>query len=300
MSSARLPEHEGSTTFVATPAPPPAPDARSAGLVLAPALAPHTAHLVPCAGCGALNGRSALACWSCEADLLALAPFAQSARAAVEPVAKHVVEPETAVPVASAGASDIRLRLHLVSRNGAAVSVEAEPAAAEPEHTIALPVLTELVEDTPVVPQAQQPWRRHRPMIALTLAAIALLAAAAGLRWLVPPPGVAGVASAPTVQRAEAAVERPFSSPTQGDKPDRANLSFPPVDVVPARAAADSPAHSTAHSTTTSRARTPNSSTRPIPKRREIRETVSPPPAACTSNLAALGFCTLPPAAAKE
>lgn len=302
MSSARLPEHGGSPLLAAAPGLAPAPDSLPS---IRPSLGAHPAHLLPCAGCGALNGRSALTCWSCEADLLAFAPFAPPgpAIAAAEPLVELVVEPEPAAPGASAEAADGRRGLHLVSRGSGPASVQAAPALAAPEPTLDLPVLTELVEHAVLVPPERNAWHHERPMIALALAVIALLAAAGGLRWLAPPPGpepVASRPSAPGASRADADVERPFSAPAQKAEPERASLSFPPVEAAPAAAAADPPAPTAARSRAAPPAHVVSAAHRPVPKPREIRETVSPPPAACTSNMAALGFCTLPPAAAKE
>lgn len=302
MSSARLPEHGGVPPLAETPSPSPAPDCTPAGLFLAPAPGTHTAHLVPCSGCRALNGRSALTCWSCEADLLALAPVAQAAPAPVAalPIVELVVEPEPAAPAASAEASQGRRGLRLVSRSSAVVQVQDAPALAAPEHTLDLPVLTERVEDAAPLLPAQKAWHHDRTIIALLLIAVALLAAA-GLRWLAPPPApVAGIPSAPATPRVDAAVESPLGLPAQGGEPERASLPLPPVEVAPAAAAADPPAAPAARSRAAPPARVVTAAPRPVPKPREIRETVSPPPAACTSNMAALGFCTLPPATAKE
>ncbi|MDP3821885.1 MAG: hypothetical protein Q8R33_10450 [Burkholderiales bacterium] len=303
MSSARLPEHGAVPPPAETPGPAPAPDCTPAGLFLAPTPGPHTAHLVPCSACRALNGRSALTCWSCEADLLALAPVAQAvpAPAVALPIVELVVEPEPAAPAASAEASHGRRGLRLVSRSSAAVPVQDAPPLAAPEPMLDLPVLTEQVEDAAPMPPAQKAWHHDRAMIALVLAAVALLAAAAGLRWLAPPPEpVAGIPSAPATPRADAAVEPSLGLPAQGGEPERAGLSFAPVEVAPAAATAEPPAAPAARSRALPPARVVTAAPRPVPKPREIRETVSPPPAACTSNMAALGFCTLPPATAKE
>ena len=309
MSSARWPEHGGSPLLAAAPGLAPAPDSLP---FIRPSLGAPSAHLLPCAGCGALNGRSALACWSCEADLLALASFAPfvppvPAMAAVEPlvehVVEHVVEPEPAAPGASAEAADGRRGLHLVSRGGAPASVQPAPTLAAPELTPDLPVLTTVVEPAVLVPPERNDSHHERPMLAraLALAAIVVLAVVGWVRWPAPPPGpVASMASAPAVSRVDAAVERPFSAPAQDAEPDRASLSFPPVEGAPEAAAADPPAPSAAPSRAAPPAPVVSAAHRPVPKPREIRETVSPPPAACTSNMAALGFCTLPPAAAKE
>ena len=303
MSSARWPEHGGSPLLAAAPGLAPAPDSLP---FIRPSLGAPSAHLLPCAGCGALNGRSALACWSCEADLLALAPVAQAAQApvAAPPIVELVVEPEPAALAASAEASHGRRGLRLVSRSSAAVPAQDAPALAAPEHMLDLPVLTERVEEAASLPPAQKAWRHDRAMIALVLAAVALLAAAAGLRWLAPPPEpVAGIPSAPATPLIGAAVEPPGWVPTPGAEPERARLSFPPVELAPAAATAEppaAPAAPAARSRALPPARVVTAAPRPVPKPREIRETISPPPAACTSNMAALGFCTLPPATAKE
>lgn len=309
MSSARLPEHGAGLPLAASPSPVPAPDSTPTGLFTAAAPGPHTAHLVPCSGCSALNGRSALTCWSCEADLLALAPVAQAvpipAPAAALPIVELVVEPDPTPPATGAGTSAGRRGLRLVSRSTASVSVAEAPAVAAPEHTLDLPVLTERLEDAAPLPPAQRAWHHDRAIIALGLIAVALVAGAAGLRWLAPPPvpvPVAGIPSAPApaTPRADAAVEPALGLPAQGREPEPASLSFAPVEVAPAAPTADPPAAPATRSRAAPPARAVTAAPRPLPKPREIRETVSPPPAACTSNMAALGFCTLAPATAKE
>ncbi|MEQ1685232.1 MAG: hypothetical protein ABL916_16420, partial [Burkholderiaceae bacterium] len=276
-----------------------------------PALAAHPPHLVPCVACGALNGRSALACWSCEADLIALAPFAQPA---ANRQADHPVEPAPAATTVTVTveASDGRRGLHLVSRGEAPVSIETAPAMPVPAELPDLPVLTALVEDTalsedtatgPAAPAPLLKARRpDRPMIAVAFVAFALLAAAAGLRWFAPVPAVvlpAGPAPA-ALTRDEARLERPFAAPAPVGAPDAAELTFPPVDVAPGAATTVPPTRAATRNRAAPPPRAPSAAPRPAPKPREIRETISPPPAACTSNMAALGFCTLPPASTKE
>lgn len=307
MSSARLPEYGGSTPLVAAPGPAPAPDYTPAGLFPASAtMTPHTAHLLPCAGCGALNGRSALTCWSCEAELVALAPFAQPApRRPAEPPA----EPAPVATAVAAEAVEGRRGLHLVSRGDSPATIQAPPSTPPPADMLDLPVLTARVEvqapyQTPApAARALKTRRPDRPMIALVLVAVALLAGAASLRWFAPPPMPVPLARplpAPAAPRDEAGLERPFAAPAAGDASDDSNLSFPPSEVAPGPVAPARPARATPRSRPEPPPRAVSAAPRPAPKPREIRETISPPPAACTSNMAALGFCTLPPASAKE
>ncbi len=310
MSSARRPEH-GETTplgFAPALAPPPgaALDGTPAGLFAAPALAVHPPHLLPCVGCGALNGRSALACWSCEANLIALAPFAQP------PLHRPAEPPLEAAPLAGAvsvGAAEGRRGLHLVSRGDAPLTIQAAQTAPAPDHRLDLPVLTALFEDAAPSEQAAaaaQPLkarRPDRPMFSLVLAGIALLAVAASVRWFAPVPAPLPAAvplPAPATPREEVRLERPFTLPVSSDAPDVADLSSPPVELAPGPVAPVRPARATPRSQTAPPPRAVSAAPRPAPKPREIRETISPPPAVCTSNMAALGFCTLPPASAKE
>ena len=276
-------------------------------------------HLVPCGQCSALNGRSALVCWACEADLLAFGPFASAAPARAPepaPVAVPVVYEQTVVEYA--GAADGHRGLPLVSRVGTPASIQPAPARPAPEFSGELPVLTMLVEEpvlahepVPAEPRARRPY--PGPMIALAIAVVLLLLIAASLRWrgvpAAPPPPIAGNAVP-----VGAAVERPFASPAQGSAPDDTRLSFAPREVAPADAAADAVADRPAR--VSARAK-PAAPARSVSKARETRPTVAqavdvllppaPPvrqrngaPAPCTSNMVALGFCTLEPASAKE
>ena len=276
-------------------------------------------HLVPCGQCSALNGRSALVCWACEADLLAFGPFASAAPARAPepaPVAVPVVYEQTVVEYA--GAADGHRGLPLVSRVGTPASIQPAPARPAPEFSRELPVLTMLVEEpvlahepVPAEPRARRPY--PGPMIALAIAVVLLLLIAASLRWrgvpAAPPPPIAGNAVP-----VGAAAERPFASPAQGSTPDDTRLSFAPREAAPADAAADAVADRPAR--VSARAK-PAAPARSVSKARETRPTVAqavdvllppaPPvrqrngaPAPCTSNMVALGFCTLEPASAKE
>jgi hypothetical protein len=305
MSSVRRPDHAGPVALGVARAQRTDPelDAVPANLPPEPsALQARPSHLVPCGQCGALNGRSALLCWACEADLLALAPFA--AAAPPEPVLVPVVVQQQTV-VESDGTADGQRGLHLVSRVGAPVSVQAAANPPGPDPTVELPVLTTQVEAPEPLPfevKARQPY--PAPMIALACAGVLLLVVAAGLRWWGAP---AAVASPPL---AGAALERPFAAPAQGSAPDAASLSFPPREVAPddasldrtaaapERAKAVTPARATAKAREprTAAARAPIVLLPSVPPARQRGAA----PATCTANMAALGFCTLEPASAKE
>ncbi|MEO8060135.1 MAG: hypothetical protein ABI671_17610 [Burkholderiales bacterium] len=284
-----------------------------------PALESRPAHLVPCGQCSALNGRSALVCWACEADLLAFSPFAapplpQPPEPEPEPVTALAVHQQTVVE--QAGAADGRGGLRLVSRGGAPASVQPAPAQPAPVFSDELPVLTSLVEEpVPVLapePLPAEPKVRVRypaPMVALVLAVVLLLLIAAGLRWwgapAATPPPVAG-----SVVPIGEASERPFASPVQGNAPDDTRLSFPPREVAPTDMAADRPVHVPARAKPVAPARAGGKArvTRQavaqavdvlLPAEPAVREGDTSP-AACTSNRAALGLCTLEPASSKE
>lgn len=292
MNLVRRPERGEVAVLRLPPAPP--LDTTPGALLPAPALAAHPPHLVPCVVCGALNGRSALACWTCEADLIAAAPFARPAtNRPVEPAVEPAPSAGVVTVTAPGGAADGRRGLHLVSRGEAPESIEAAPSLPARTDAPDLTVLTALLEgEVPLPAQAALPLkarRRGRPLISLAVLACALLAAAAGLRWFAPVPGpLSGPSPAAAAPQLEGArLERPFRAPAPSVASDATELSFPPVEVVPRRLAPPPSAWVSA-------------APRPAPKPREIRETISPPAAACTSNMAALGFCTLPPASAKE
>ena len=326
MSSARRPDHIGSVALGVPPAQrtDPVLDPLPAEfLSQPPAPEMRPTHLVPCGQCSALNGRSALVCWACEADLLAFSPFASAAPARAPepaPVAVPVVYEQTVVEYA--GAADGHRGLHLVSRVGTPASIQPAPARPAPEFSGELPVLTMLLEEpvlahepVPAEPRARRPY--PGPMIALAIAVVLLLLIAASLRWrgvpAAPPPPIAGNAVP-----VGAAAERPFASPAQGSAPDDTRLSFPPREVAPADAAADAVADAVVDRPVRVSARAkPAAPARSVSKARETRPTVAqavdvllppaPPvrqrngaPAPCTSNMAALGFCTLEPASAKE
>ncbi len=299
MSSARRPEHGESTPLRVPPftGGVPALGPMAAEWLLAPPLSARPPHLVPCARCAAFNGRSALVCWSCEADLLAAAPFAPAAPAG--PPVDPAVEPEpTGVGRADAAEGRRGLRLVATAVTPTLAPAPAAAVAVAPADTADLPVLTALVEDAALAPRWHKTQHRQRPLIALSLVALALLAAAAGLRWSAPAP-VASPRPAPTAAPADAAPERPFEPPGESSAPDRASLSFEPVEVAPAAASVDRPARA-ARGRPAPPARAVSATPRPAGPPRENREMISPPPPPCTSNMAALGFCTLQPASPKE
>ena len=304
MSSARRPEHGGATALGV----PAAPHAE-ADFDLRPAAWPEAApaacppHLVPCAECAALNGRSALVCWSCEADLLAPRP-----RPSVAPPRVDVVVPvfrELAV-VERDDVVDGRRGLHLVSRTGAQASVLPVLEPAVPAFEMELPVLTSEVQGPPMPSTAsasvepRPPLRLPPPMVALALAAAVLVVVAASLRWHAPSPA-ASPALTTTAARPDAPFDRPFAAPSAGDVPDATRLSFPAVEVAPYTAIPDRAEPLSA------RSKAGAASARPSGRVRKGRSAVDPAvrtrataPATCTSNMAALGFCTLEPAPAKE
>lgn len=327
MSSARRPDHGGSAALGVPPAQRIDPGFDSLPGELPPepsAMDPRPSHLVPCRQCGALNGRSAMVCWGCEADLLALGPFAHMVPPSPpEPVAVPVVPHQRPEPVAVSvvqlqtvvverdGSANGQRGLHLVSRAGAPVPVPPAPGPALPDFSVELPVLTAQVDDpvpAPVVAKARRPY--PLPTIALALAVVVLLLVAAGLRWWGAPP--AAVANAPLAGGAvnAAAPERPFAAPVQTGTPDSASLPLPPLEVAPDAAAADREGRTPvrARPPAPARASAKARETRPaaVPTAGVAAPTGVPPrqrnaaPAKCTSNMAALGFCTLEPASSKE
>ena len=305
MSSVRRPDHAGPAALDAAPAQRTDPhlDPLPADLPPEPsALQVRTSHLVPCGQCGALNGRSAMLCWSCEASLLALAPFAAVAPPRPpEPVLVPVVVPQPTVAERDGTAGGQR-GLHLVARVGALVSVQAAATPPAPDPTVELPVLTTQVEapaPPPVAVKVRQPY--PAPMIALAFAAVLLLVVAAGLRWR----GAPAVVVSPPL--AGAALERPFAAPAQGSAPDAANLSFPAREVAPGDASEDRQAATPARAKPVTPARAAGKAREPRAAAPIVLLPSVPParqrnaaPATCTSNMAALGFCTLEPASAKE
>lgn len=249
-------------------------------------------------------------CWACEANLLALAPLAAVAPPRPpEPVLVPVVVQQQTV-VEGDGTAGGQRGLHLVARVGALVSVQAAATPPAPDPTVELPVLTTQVEAPAPLPfevKARQPY--PAPMIALACAAVLLLVVAAGLRWR----GAPAVVASPPL--AGAALERPFATPAQGQAPDAASLSFPAREVAPDDASVDrqvaAPAHAKAAVTparAAAKAREPRTAAALAAARAPIVLLPSVPPArprnaapaTCTSNMAALGFCTLEPASAKE
>ena len=320
MSSARRPEHGGATAL-GVPAAPHSNaefDSRPAALPEAP-LAACPPHLVPCAECAALNGRSAQVCWSCEADLLTPRP-----RPAVVPLRADTVVPAVHEPAVAErdDMADGRRGLHLVSRTGTPASVLPAFEPGEPAFEVELPVLTSEVQGPPAMAMASatasasatatatatssvEPSSRPRfppPMVALAFAAVVLVIVAASLRSHAPPP----TASPPRTTTAaawalpDAAFDRPFAAPAPGEVSGATRLSFPALEVVPDTPTADRPERAPARSKA-------GAATRPSARAREGRPAVDPAvrtrataPAPCTSNMAALGFCTLEPPSTKE
>jgi len=328
MSSARRPDHGGSAALGVPPAQRSDPGLDSSPAELPPeppGLAAPPSHLVPCGQCGALNGRSALVCWGCEADLLTVGRFAQVALPlSPEPAVVPVVHPPTVVE--RDGSADGRRGLHLVTRVGVPVSVQpatdsaAAPASAPapvpiltgPDPLVELPVLTAQVDEpvpSPFEPTTARP-PYPRPMVVLALAAVLLVLVAVGLRWWGAPVAVASPPRAGSAVNT-GALERPFATAASADTPDRASLVFPPLQVVPNTAAADRPARVPAPAAVQAN---PTAPARVGGRSRETRSVAAPTagdattpvrqrkgaPATCTSNMAALGFCTLEPASAKE
>lgn len=311
MSSARRPEHGGSAAPGALGVPHAAVefDSLPAALPESP-LAACPPHLLPCVQCAALNGRSALVCWSCEADLLAPRP-----QPAVLPPRGDGVVPVVHEVVAAErdDAADGRRGLHLVSRTGTPVSVLTVIEPVEPAFEVELPVLMSEVQEPPMpmrVPTSAsaslKPGSRLRwpppPMVALALAAVALVLVAASLRWRAPSQAASPplTTTAATAARPSAALDRPFATPASVDEPDAARLSFPSREVVPEAPVANPAERVVVHGKA-------GASARPSGRAREGRSAIEPTvrarataPAPCTSNMAALGFCTLEPPSAKE
>ncbi|MEO8807710.1 MAG: hypothetical protein ABI433_16645 [Burkholderiaceae bacterium] len=330
MSSVRRPDHSGSAALGVPPAQriDPGLDSSPAELPLEPpALDATPSHLVPCGQCGALNGRSAMVCWGCEADLLAFAKFAAVAPPRPpEPVVVPVVHAPTVVE--RDGSTEGRRGLHLVSRVGAPVSVSQVPAPVTalistptptptptaPDPLVELPVLTAQVDEpVPALDELRIRPRYPLPMVALALAAMLLILVAVGLRWWGAPVAVASPPLAGNPANT-GALERPFAPPARADAPDRATLSFPALEVAPSTVTADRPAPPPPPAAAPAAVfASPTAPARAGGRARETRSAAAPAagvatpvrqrkgaPAPCTSNMAALGFCTLEPASAKE
>ncbi len=294
----------------------PTPGARHSPL---PALETRATHLVPCRHCSALNGRSALVCWACEADLLVIGPFA-SAELPHPPDAAPVAAP-LAVPFAPdravaehAGAANGQRGLRLVSRGDVPTLVLQVPALSAPGPFGELPVLTTLVEKPlpvtapmPVEPRAQSPYPRL--LIALLITVAALLSITAGLQWwsvpAAPPRPVVGSAAPVAVD-----ADLPLVDLGQAGALTDRRLSFPPQEVAPTDAVTDQPARVPARAKPGAPARFGRKAPETLPTVAQAVEVLVPstPPAGqrkaapstCTSNMAALGFCTLEPASAEE
>ncbi|HEY4068550.1 MAG TPA: hypothetical protein VGM74_16730 [Burkholderiaceae bacterium] len=105
-------------------------------------------HLLRCPQCGALNGRSVVACWSCEADLTNLVPLiAAGADAGPAGAARAVQEPEPGQPGAAGAELDMAVLL------GSAAWDASDPKRSS------VPVLT-----TPVSPGSLVPGHSEGPM----------------------------------------------------------------------------------------------------------------------------------------
>ncbi len=312
MSSAHRPEHGnavpiGSATVLRVE---PRLDARPIEPAPESALSARTAHLVPCARCGALNGRSALACWACEGDLLARGPLAAPISPPAPPTLVHaVVAPPVHPPISAvhdAAGTGAQRGLHLVSNTEAPEEVQPITGPALPDLSVELPVLSLQVEDTrPALFEPKKTRRAYSPpLVALGFAALLLLAIAAGLRWRAP----AASASLPQATRAtsvSAALERPFATPVPSNMADELTLSFAPLEVLPGSSSADRQERVAARGKNTEAARVSKKEREAIALAAQLRSAaaaraLAAPAAACTSNMAALGLCTLEPAAAKE
>jgi len=199
--------------------------------------------------------------------------------------------------------------LHLVSRIGAPAPERPVSRATAPDPSIELPVLTAQVDSPGPVPVAAKARLRYPPpMIALVLATVLLLVVAAGLRWRGSPAAVPRPPLAANAVLAETALDRPFADPGQSDEPDAPRLSFPPLDVVPGDASAERPARAPVRARGTARAggKPGDSRSAAAPTAGVAVPIAAPPrqrkaaPAHCTSNKAALGFCTLEAGSARE
>lgn len=201
---------------------------------------------------------------------------------------------------------DGRRGLHLVSRTGEPASVLPVPDPIEPAFEVGLPVLTSEIHGPPVPAAATvEPGYRLRlppPTVALALAALVLVAVAASLRWHASSPAASPppMATAAAAARPVAAVDRPFANPEPGNEPDAMRLSFPALEVAPGTPAAGRPEPAVAHGKAGASARPPGRAREGRVASDSAARSRAAAPEPCTSNLAALGFCTLEPPSAKD
>lgn len=279
------------------------------------------AHLLPCPACGALNGRSALACWDCESSLLTdQHPWSSAAadRAASRPAALSPHKAEHA-PTGTAARTDDDIR----QPHEREPASDTPPLASAPlpmplplrpsvdahESRLDLPVLT-----MAVAPPRPRPRRRLLVAAGVVAALAGVLAAVVALEFrrdatevaTREPPAAAAPAPAaatPPVPAVAAMPSRatpvtldfdslpaPATGPATPAPPRAAALAAPKPDTPPA-------ARPTSRAPVTARAAAPVAAPPPAPARATVYPSpASPPPAAvvgpCTANVAALGLCS--------
>ena len=282
------------------------------------------AHLLPCPSCGALNGRSALACWDCEASLLTDPPpwsNAATERAASRPAALTPPEADADTPVTEAVAQDDVRDLGPASDaqplDPAPMPLPLRPSVDAYESRLDLPVLT-----MAVAPPRKRPRRRWLIASGVVVAMAAVLATvaalefrrdaadvatrdAAALPWP-PSPGVAAPApAAATTPQPAAATTLSRGVPVTLDfdsqpAPAAGPTPPPPPRAVASRAtrAAPAPAPDAAPPPPPAArptARAPAPAPARLPARPPAYEAPAPPPPTvagpCTANVAALGLC---------
>ena len=269
-----------------------------------------TPHLVRCLRCASLNGRSALQCWSCEAELPAGLPLAEPSFVAgnrtgtspepdlappphtpaffgppddadlpTTPGAVHATSHADMTFSTSASAVAIEERLAAFSQHkrrvprrllGAAAIVAFAAIAGAGAYLIQRP--------PPFIAMETDPVRRHADIVEPQADAESVTTRLAGPSRTEPPDAVRPEARPP-------AVTEPLEPATQTAAPTTAT---PPPPTAAWTAARGSTARGTRN---TRHAAAPVS----VPIRSEPPDTVQPPkpvqPGTCTATLAALGLC---------
>jgi len=283
-----------------------------------------TPHLVRCLHCASLNGRSALRCWSCEAELPAGPPVAEPSFVANHSTATGTdTEPDLAPPPHTPSFFGAPLGADLPTAPGVAHA----SSHADAPFFNALPSAVAIDERFAAFSQ----HRRRVPRRLLGAAAIAAFTAIAGAgAYLIqrPPPFIAletdpargqAALAAPEPQiRAEPVTARlagpsPADAPPDAVRPDAgplaatellepaAQAAAPPMATPPPTATLTAARGNTARGTRNARHTT---APVPVPIRSEPLDPVRPsPPAqprACTATVAALGLCQAASAQPKE
>ena len=285
-----------------------------------------TPHLVRCLRCASLNGRSALQCWSCEAELPAGLPVAEPSFVAGNGTDTGT-EPDLGPPPHTPAFFGAPLGADLQTTPGAvhASSHADAPFFSAPSSAVA-------IEER--LAAFSQQHRRRVPRRLLGAAAIAAFAAIAGAgAYLIqrPPPfiameadparGQAALAVPEPQARAEPVTARLAGTSSTEPPPDAVRPDARPLAnteaLEPAAQAAAPPtatppspvaALTAARGSTARGARNTRHTTAPVPVsvpiRGEppdaVRPSIPPRPGTCTATLAALGLCQAASAQPKE